>query len=149
MWPGQAARSRVAAQREGRGNWYGAPRWGAQHKYGTTWLGGSFTVFVDGFGELVTEAKLRGAFARDGKVQDVEIQPRRRGDSRFKFGFVHYATDAEAWCTIRLLNGLRFEGNFLQVHKERYQRLPHRHDNDNSSTKKYAIRGRVWRVKKP
>lgn len=91
MWPGQAARSRVAAQREGRGNWYGAPRWGAQHKYGTAWLGGSFTVFVDGFGELVTEAKLRGAFARDGKVQDVEIQPRRRGDSRFKFGFVHYA----------------------------------------------------------
>lgn len=107
----------------------------------------SFSVFVDGLGQRVTENQLNGAFSKIGRVVETEILKRRRGDIRFNFGFVHYSNDAEAWQAIRKLNGIRFEGHYIHVRKAWYNRPPRKGGSKRSSIN-YAIRGRVWRPKK-
>lgn len=79
-----------------------------------------FYVFIDGLGDRITMVKLLSIFSKAGNLRDVFIQQRKKVGRRFRFGFVRFQRNEEAWKAIRMFNGLRLEGNFLAVQKANY-----------------------------
>ncbi|XP_057429123.1 uncharacterized protein LOC130722418 [Lotus japonicus] len=99
--------------------------------------GQSFSVYVDGLSDRITLIKLKTIFGKAGRVKDVFIQFKRKFQRRFRYGFVRFQNDEEAWRAIRTLNGLRIDGNYLVV-----KRANPKQATTNSVPRK------IWRPKK-
>lgn len=105
---------------------------------------------MDGIAARVTEAKVRGVFSRAGRVMDVQIMQKRRGDVRFRMALVFFATIDEARRAIRLNNGLRLEGHYLVVRMAREQwrlRDGRKQRRWGEKELRYQVQGRVWKPK--
>lgn len=80
----------------------------------------SFSVFV-GLSDNVSRDMVGAAFSKAGRIQECYVQVRRKEGRRFRFGFLRYSTDHEAWRAIHMFNGVRFEGAYLEVKKAKFQ----------------------------
>lgn len=115
----------------------------ANHK--TKQQGESFSVFVDGLRDRITLQKLRAIFGKAWRLHDVFIQQKKKYQRRFRFGFVRFNSNDEAWKAIRMFYGLRLEGNYLVVQKARFQRPVRAPAVPSPGKNRYEIQGRVWR----
>lgn len=87
-------------------------------------------------------------FAKAGRFCDVFVQVLTREGRRFKFGFVRYENDQDAWREVCMFNVLKLEGAFLHVRKSKFQRKSSNVFSHNSNHHlKYVVRGRTWKSK--
>ncbi|XP_057417289.1 uncharacterized protein LOC130711612 [Lotus japonicus] len=107
----------------------------------------SFSVFVDGLGERMTLQKLRAIFEKAGRLRHVFIQQKKKYQRRFRFGFLRYYSDVEAWKAIRMFHGMRLDGNYLVVQKAKIQRPFSSPAVPSSGTHNFEAKRKVWRPK--
>ncbi len=76
-------------------------------------------VFVGNLAYSVSTAELKEEFARIGQVTDARVLTDRESGQSRGFGFVTFATDAEAQLAIDTMNGANFAGRSLIVNEAR------------------------------
>lgn len=82
----------------------------------------NFSLFVDGLRDRVTVAKQQAIFSKAGVLRDIYIQRKKKFRRRFRFAFIRFCRDEDAWKSIQMFSGVRLEGYFLVVQKAKYQR---------------------------
>ncbi|XP_057431836.1 uncharacterized protein LOC130724581 isoform X2 [Lotus japonicus] len=108
-----------------------------------------FSVYVDGLSDRITMLKLKSIFEQAGRVKDVFVQFKKKFQRCFRYGFVRFQNDEEAWQAIQMFNGLRLEGNYLVV-KHAHIKQPNTRVKRGSPAKNFAPkqdRGQIWRPK--
>ncbi|CAO2832322.1 unnamed protein product [Amaranthus hypochondriacus] len=85
-------------------------------------VGGSFTLFVDGLSNAISNRFLQHLFGGYGKVLDTFISRKRRPNKKCFFGFVRFAHRMEAQRAIANLNGYCRSGFKLTVSMAKYQK---------------------------
>ena len=71
------------------------------------------TLYVGGFGAVVTADDLRGLFAHHGEVQDLRLVD--RGEA--SFAYVTFVDEADAVMARTHLDGVQFAGRALRVER--------------------------------
>ncbi|KAE8134195.1 hypothetical protein BDV38DRAFT_255824 [Aspergillus pseudotamarii] len=74
-------------------------------------------LFIGGLSWHTTDEGLRDGFSRFGQIEDaVVVKDRDTGRSR-GFGFVRFATEAEADAAVQEMNNQEFDGRQIRVDK--------------------------------
>ncbi|XP_057426184.1 uncharacterized protein LOC130719583 [Lotus japonicus] len=109
----------------------------------------SFSVYVGGLNDRITLLKLKSNFGKEGQVRDVFLQFKKKFQQRFRYGFIRFQNDGEAWQAIRMFNGVRLEGNYLVVKQARIKQATTKEKKGTAERKSVQaqVRGKIWRPK--
>ena len=76
-------------------------------------------IYIDNLSESVTEADLKTAFEKYGKVESIEIQKHQFGDKRRSYAYMDMPDDRQAMQAMKALYGHSLKGNPLKVNQAR------------------------------